>query len=486
MATAQVLRPQSSIESFRSSATNASAISRAALHKRLTKTTTKAVWANLDGDKPAPLDTRFANVKKSLIKPENYAAVQASWTRLIEALEKRAAEIESAGPSAVPHVDFSSIGPDGKFPPDIAALIKSRGCCVVRGVVSREQALAWKASMLDYCARHPDVPRFPPSAPQMYGTFWQPAQTEARTHPNMLRAQVAMSQLYTASEDTIVDLTEQVVYADRFRVRMPGAVGTLPPHLDNGSIERWEDAEYSAAYQPIWEGRWEEYDAWDMDHRAEAVIDMYGGAGSCSGYRSLQGWLSMSDNGPGCGTIQLLPDIKISTAYVLLRPFFNDQDVLDMESTYFYGADPGQGQVCKENWHPHLKLEKTVVSCPKADPGDYVFWHGDMVHQVEKEHNGAVDSSVAFIPVAPLCGYNVGNLVDQRKAFLAGVPPPDMPPRPGQGLESSHEDRGSEKNILTAEGRRLFGLDKFDADAEGLTPGQRGARELANEALGFS
>ena len=87
----------------------------------------------------------------------------------------------------------------------------------------------------------------------------------------------------------------------------------------------------------------------------------------------------MSDNGPGCGTIQLLPDIKLSTAYVLLRPFFNDDNKLDMESTYFYGADPGQGQVCKTNWHPHLKLEKTVVSCPKADPGDYVFWHGDMV-----------------------------------------------------------------------------------------------------------
>ena len=99
MATAQVLRPQSSIESFRSSATNASAISRAALHKRLTKTTTKAVWANLDGDKPTPLDARFAGVKKSLIKPENYEAVQASWTRLIEALEKRASEIEKAGPS---------------------------------------------------------------------------------------------------------------------------------------------------------------------------------------------------------------------------------------------------------------------------------------------------------------------------------------------------------------------------------------------------
>ncbi|KAL1747369.1 hypothetical protein HDZ31DRAFT_32071 [Schizophyllum fasciatum] len=486
MAAAQVIHPQTSIESFRSSATSAS-FSRAALHKRLTKDTSKDVWASLQGDKPTPLDARFADVKKNLVKPEHYAALQASWTRLITALEHRASEIEAAGPSAIPHVDYSSIGPDGKFPADIAALIRARGCCVVRGVVPRAQALGWKADMLAYCARHPDVPRYPsPDAPQMYGTFWQPAQVAARTHPDVLRAQVAMSQLYAASERTVVDLTEQAVYADRFRVRQPGAAGVLPPHLDNGSIERWEDPEYSAVYKAIWEGRWEEYDAWDMDHRAEAVIDMYGGSGSCSGFRSLQGWLSMSDNGPGCGTIQLLPDIKLSTAYVLLRPFFNDKNVLDMESTYFYGADPGQGQVCKSDWHPHLKLEKTVVSCPKADPGDYVFWHCDMVHQVEKEHNGTDDSSVAFIAVAPLCGYNVGNLVDQRKAFLEGVPPPDMPAQPGQGLEKDHEDRGSEKDILTSAGRRLFGLDKFDAEAEDLTSGQTAARNLANEALGFA
>lgn len=461
-------------------------MSRGALHKRLVKNTSKAVWGNLDGDKPDALEARFADVKKSLVKPEHYAAVQDSWTRLIKVLETRTAEIDKAGPSAVPYVDFSSIGPDGKFPDDIAALIKESGCCVLRGVVTRDQALAWKESMLDYCTRHPDVPRFPPNAPQMYGTFWQPAQNEARSHPNMIKAQLAMSQLYTASPDTMVDLTEQAMYADRFRVRMPGAAGTLPPHLDNGSIERWEDPEYSAVYRAVWEGRWEKYDAWDMDHRAEAIIDMYGGSGACSGFRSLQGWLSMSDNGPGCGTIQLLPDIKLSTAYMLLRPFFNDDNVLDMHSTYFYGASPGQGQVLKSSWHPHLKLDKTVVSCPKADPGDYVFWHCDMVHQVEKEHNGTNDSSVAFIPVVPLCGYNTGNLVDQRKAFLEGVPPPDMPPRAGQGLEKNHEDRGKEGSILSPEGRRLFGLDKFDADADGLTQGQRAVRELANEALGFA
>lgn len=90
------------------------------------------------------------------------------------------------------------------------------------------------------------------------------------------------------------------------------------------------------------------------------------------------GWLSLAENGPKCGTIELLPDIKLSTAYVLLRPFFDANNKLDMESTYFYGADPGFGQVVTEAWHPDLYLRKTVVAAPKAAPGDYVFWHCDV------------------------------------------------------------------------------------------------------------
>lgn len=100
-----------------------------------------------------------------------------------------------------------------------------------------------------------------------------------------------MSQLYSASEETEVDLVNQAMYADRWRVRRPGSKGLFPPHLDNGSIERWEDDEYAKVFGKIWEGKWEEYDAWDMDHRAEAIVDMYGGPGACSVFRSLQGRL---------------------------------------------------------------------------------------------------------------------------------------------------------------------------------------------------
>ncbi|KIK70204.1 hypothetical protein GYMLUDRAFT_213378 [Collybiopsis luxurians FD-317 M1] len=489
MATATVLRPRPSTDSLGS--VRSTMTSKSLMHQRLQKalpSKDKDVWANTQGTKPKALPARYADVKKNLVKPENYEAVQASWERLLLALEKRATELESAGPLAVPIVNFTDIKEStDQFPPEIANKIRTAGCCVVRGVVSRDQALEWKSSLLSYVDRHRDIRRIPNDVdPQIYSTFWQKAQIEARTHPSVIRAQVAMSQMYTASEETEVDLVEQAVYADRWRVRRPGSHGMFPTHLDNGSIERWEDDEYKEVFRKIWEGKWEEYDAWDMDHRSEAIVDMYGGPGACSVFRSLQGWLSIDDNGPECGTIQLLPDIKLSTAYILLRPFFDSDNKLDMDSTYFYGADPGQGQVVKDVWHPHLQLNKTVVSCPQAAPGDYVFWHCDMVHKVEEEHKGQNDSSVMYIPVVPLCGYNVGNLIEQRKAFLEGVPPPDMPPESeSEGLERDHEDRGRPENILSLEGRKLMGLEAFEVNAADLVSGQKAIRQIANEALGF-
>jgi len=90
------------------------------------------------------------------------------------------------------------------------------------------------------------------------------------------------------------------------------------------------------------------------------------------------GWLSLADNGPRRGTLELCPDIRLTTAYILLRPFFDQYGKLDMESTYFYGADPGMGQVVKDSWHPALQMDKTIIPVPEAGPGDYVFWHCDV------------------------------------------------------------------------------------------------------------
>ena len=108
-----------------------------------------------------------------------------------------------------------------------------------------------------------------------------------------------------------------------------------------------------------------------------------------------------------------------------------------------------------------------------------------MVHKVEEAHEGASDSSVAYIPVVPLTSYNIANLVEQRKAFLAGVPPPDMVSLEGEEEEREHDDRGRPEDILTVEGKRIMGLAPLDLEEKGITPGQFAIRTLANEALGF-
>lgn len=65
---------------------------------RKQKVASAGAWADTGGEKPKALDARFADVKKRLVKPEHYAALQESWDRLLLALEERVKVIEDAGP----------------------------------------------------------------------------------------------------------------------------------------------------------------------------------------------------------------------------------------------------------------------------------------------------------------------------------------------------------------------------------------------------
>lgn len=50
---------------------------------------------------------------------------------------------------------------------------------------------------------------------------------------------------------------------------------SLNAHQDSGAIERWEDPAYRACYQEVFEGRWEDHDPWNADHRSDAKTDLY-------------------------------------------------------------------------------------------------------------------------------------------------------------------------------------------------------------------
>lgn len=198
--------------------------------------------------------------------------------------------------------------------------------------------------------------------------------------------------------ESVVSISQPLTYADRLRIRQPGdAAFALGPHIDGGSVERWELEGYGrgGVYNKVFEGSWEEFDPWDASTRVSAVMDNYNGLGACSMFRMFQGWLSMSTTKPFEGTLMVNPAVKLSTAYVLLRPFFRSIKGPDQVSPEAYlasdnweftgsemtselqGATPGHGQELNAALHPHLDLDNTMVHVPSIRPGDFVVWHCD-------------------------------------------------------------------------------------------------------------
>lgn len=113
-----------------------------------------------------------------------------------------------------------------------------------------------------------------------------------------------------------------LTYCDRVQIRPPGDEHFgLPPHVDGGGVERWEDVAYNHTYRKIFQGKvvssrnhppsgvaltqsqWQEYNPWDLTGRLDANMNMYDGPGGCSVFRSFQSWLGLSRHGPQQGTL---------------------------------------------------------------------------------------------------------------------------------------------------------------------------------------
>ena len=242
------------------------------------------------------------------------------------------------------------------------------------------------------------LPGFPTSDPTVYELYWSPSQILARAHPNIIRTQAfLMSHWHAKDKQALISTSHPTAYADRLRIRQPGDSGfALGPHIDSGSCERWEEGGYGRGqvYNEIFKGNWQAYDPWESSCRLPVISDLYNGAGACSMFRMFQGWLSMSDTGPGEGTLMVNPLFNKATAYYLLRPFFRPKKNLktvdshaflqesnwemeDDSTPVLQGAVPSNCQELNTELHPHLGLEETMVHIPKIRPGDYVAWHCD-------------------------------------------------------------------------------------------------------------
>ncbi|KAJ6553578.1 hypothetical protein DFH09DRAFT_1166934 [Mycena vulgaris] len=392
---------------------------------------------------------RFVEIKRAIAaqNPNFEQNLRKAWTEVLAELEQVTKAIAKEGSAYIPQVSFADLD---KLSEAQIADIKRKGTVVIKDVVDDAQAQGWKDSLEEFIKANPQVEGFPEEDKQFFYLYWTKAQVQARAHPNVLAAATWLNGLYRVKFGRApegVDLATPLSYADRFRIRHPGVSwGYHPPHVDGGAIERWEDENFRACFADILSGAWMKHDPYALEPRLDARTSLYRRPNQSSVFRTFQGWLALSKTGPQQGTLKVFPDVLLSNAYLILRPFFrplvpaNSEDILDAKNWEFDISTPDfPGIFVGENdsgfsgphptneLHPHLVLDMTMTPVPAVNPGDTVFWHCDVVHSVEQEHTGSEDSAVMYIPAVPLTPANARYVARQKEEFLKGLPPPDFP-----------------------------------------------------------
>ncbi|KAJ7036836.1 hypothetical protein C8F04DRAFT_1394077 [Mycena alexandri] len=424
----------------------------------------------------AELPPRFTELKRAIAatNPNFEQDLTKAWNEVLTELDKVTKVIAKEGSAYIPQVAFADLG---KLNEAQIANIKRKGAVVIKDVVDDEQARAWKSSLEEFIKANPQSEGgFPEDNKQFFHLYWTKAQLQARAHPNMLAASTWLNSLYhTTTEQKLdgVDLATPLSYADRFRIRQPGVEWARhPPHIDGGGIERWEDGNFRACFADILSGKWSKHDPYALEPRLEARTSLYRRPNQSSVFRTFQGWLAISKTGPHQGTLKVFPDVLLSNAYIILRPFFrplvpaDSKGILDPKNWEFDMSTPEfPGIFVRKNGfagphptnelHPHLLLDATMTSVPEVNPGDTVFWHCDVIHSVEQEHTGSEDSAVMYIPAVPLTPANARYVDRQKDDFLKGAPPPDFPvATTGIGLVGL----GTPEDLEEPIGRKAMGL----------------------------
>jgi hypothetical protein len=355
------------------------------------------------------------------------------YRRLTEALhdEVRDLQAEQAQGGAVPELSHADLVA-GRVSAAQVARIKRRGCVVIRGVFDPAQVQDWNEQVAGYIADVQYLERLPQKAgldkyfsalgsnrPQIYSLYWSRPQMEARQHPAMAATRAWLNRLWTFEKNGTrhFDPDRQFNYADRIRRREPGdSTLGLSPHSDGGSVERWCEPTFRYVYREVLQGDEQAFDPFDADGRT-ATHEIPSPA-VCSAFRTFQGWTALSRQGPGDGTLRLVPIAK-TTPWMLLRALQPDVPEGDL-----CGAQPGRALGAMPQWHAPLLAG--LVPIPRVEPGDTVWWHSDVIHAVEDQHTGSGYSNVIYIGSAPWCDKNARFAERQAAAFIAGASAPDF------------------------------------------------------------
>ena len=357
--------------------------------------------------------------------------------------------------SVIPQIEYHKIA-DCAVEESFRELVRRRGCVIVKGVFDRIQVSEWNHEIGEYIDQNDyltaankkkDLDKYfsalKNATPQIFSLYWSRPQVMARQAVSMAITKRFLNQLYDTSGPMgpEFDPENDFTYADRIRRRQPGDTTLgLSPHMDSGSYERWCDPAYQAIYRRIYEGDIQGFDPWKAAFRTQTRE--YASPSVCSMFRTFQGWTALTPQGPGDGTLSLLPIAK-SISYFLLRALQKDVAEDDL-----CGATPGRALGASEEWHKEI-LEG-LISIPEVEPGDTVWWHPDVIHSVANEHQGDHYANVIYVGASPVCAKNEAYARRQADAFYSGRSAPDFA---AEDYEVNFEGRATVDD-LTELGRR--------------------------------
>ena len=366
-------------------------------------------------------------------------------------------ELNKKNENIIPEVKFNDLKLNLK---DLTSEVKKRGCVVIRDVFDDDLITQMNKDLEQYIEENnyyedqkkkADIDKYfsdlKSGKPQIFGLYWSKTQVDIRQSIELDLVKKWLNKLWIFSQnnESIFDPNQELVYADRVRRREPGdSTLGLSPHCDAGSVERWIDKGYQSVYEKIFAGNFKEYDPFDAAYRnktkeieSPAVSHVF---------RTFQGWVALTEQGPGDGTLQLIPIAK-SMAYILTRALLDDVDEKDLCSSM-------PARALSVNSKYHSLLLRGLVSIPKMNPGDTVWWHPDVVHAVEDHHTGEGYSNVVYVGSTPYCEKNLVYAKKQSQKFLQGKSPPDFA---AEDYEVAYKNRATIKD-LTPLGKKQLAL----------------------------
>ena len=386
--------------------------------------------ADAAADVPADMPAAIARTKAELRQRiGDYTQVFTEVEQAVRTEVDTVVAAREAGENVWPVVEFADVAA-GAVTEDVRAAIRRRGCAVVRGTFDRASAEAWDQELVGYVEannfaetyRYLDDGVFGGLAagvPPIFPIYWSRPQMEAREHANMVATRQFLNSFWKHESGGRVwfDPSRDSAYPDRVRRRPPGTTSDgLSPHTDSGSVERWLLPAYQKVFRHVFDGSWRDYDPWDGAYRSD--VHEFPSTVMCSAFRTFQGWTALSEMEPTEGVLHVVP-IPQAMAYVLLRALQNDVRDDDL-----CGAINGQALPITAEHHGVLLPALSPI--PAVQPGDTVWWHGDMIHSVAAVEDQQGWGNVMYIPASPWCAKNAAYAARCGEAFVAGRSPSDF------------------------------------------------------------